>query len=120
RQSVMAALGTLKVTRAIGPLAEVAGQFSAFAKDVDSQKAAIMALGSIGDPQAVPVLVGLLRRRTWLNRRLNDEVRGAAAAALGTLGTEPAAEALQAEAKRGEGPVVRACQVALERLTGAR
>lgn len=120
RQSVMAALGTLKVTRAVRPLAEVAGQFSAFAKEVDSQKAAIMALGSIRDPQAVPVLVGLLRRRTWLNRRLNDEVRAAAAAALGTLGTEPASEALQAEAKRGEGPVVRACQVALERLMGAR
>lgn len=120
RQSVMAALGTLRVTRAIGPLAEAAGQFSAFAKDVDSQKAAIMALGSIGDPQAVPVLVGLLRRRTWLNRRLNDEIRVAAAAALGTVGTEPATEALQAEAKRGEGPVVRACQVALERLMGAR
>jgi len=68
----------------------------------------------------VPVLVELLCRRTWLNRRLNDEVRAAAAAALGTVGTEPATEALLAEAKRGEGPVPHACQVALERLMGAR
>lgn len=120
RQSVIAALGTLKVTRAIGPLAEVARQFSAFAKEADTQKAAITALGSIGDPQVIPVLVELLRRRTWLNRRLNDEVRAAAAAALGTVGTEPATEALLAEAKRGEGPVRHACQVALERLMGAR
>lgn len=120
RQSVIAALGTLKVTRAIGPLAEVARQFSVFAKDVNTQKAAIMALGAIGDPQAVPVLVGLLHRRTWLNRRLNDEVRAAAAAGLGTVGSEPATEALLAEAKRGEGPVPHACQVALERLMGAR
>ena len=120
RQSVIAALGTLKVTRAIEPLAEVARQFSVFAKEADTQKAAIMALGSIGDPQVIPVLVELLRRRTWLNRRLNDEVRAAAAAALGTVGTEPATEALLAEAKRGEGPVPHACQVALERLMGAR
>lgn len=120
RQSVIAALGTLKVTRAIGPLTEPARQFSAFAKDVDTQKAAIMALGAIGDPQAVPVLVGLLRRRTWLNRRLNDEVRAAAASALGTVGTEPATEALLAETKRGEGPVPHACQLALDRLMGAR
>ncbi len=120
RQSVIAALGTLKVTRAIGPLTELARQFSAFAKDVDTQKAAIVALGAIGDPQAVPVLVELLRRRTWLKRRLNDEVRAAAASALGTVGTEPATEALLAEAKRGEGPVPHACQVALERLMGAR
>lgn len=120
RQSVIAALGTLKVTRAIGPLTELARQFSAFAKDVDTQKAAIVALGAIGDPQAVPVLVELLRRRTWLKRRLNDEVRAAAASALGTVGTELATEALLAEAKRGEGPVPHACQVALERLMGAR
>ena len=120
RQNVIAALGTLKVTQATGPLAELARQFSAFAKDVNTQKSAIMALGAIGDPQAVPVLVELLRRQTWLNRRLNEEVRVAAAAGLGTVGTEPATEALLAEAKQGEGPVPHACQVALERLMGTR
>jgi len=120
RQNVIAALGTLKVARAIGPLADLARQFSALAKEVSTQKAAVMALGAIGDPQAVPVLVELLHRRTWLNRRLNDEVRVAAAAGLGTVGTDPATEALLAESKRGEGPVSHACQVALERLMGAR
>lgn len=119
RQSVMAALGTLKVTRAIGPLAEVARQFSALAKDAETQKAAILALGAIGDPQVVPVLVELLCRRTWLNRRLNEEVRAAAAAALGMVGGEQATAALLAEAKRGEGPVPSACQAALDRLMGA-
>ena len=118
RQSVMAALGTLKVTRAIGPLAEAASQFSAFAKEVETQKAAILALGAIGDPQVVPVLVALLCRRTWLNRRLNEAVRAAAAAALGMVGGEQATAALLAEAKRGEGPVPSACQVALDRLMG--
>ena len=118
RQSVMAALGTLKVTRAIGPLAEVARQFSAFAKEGETQKAAILALGAIGDPQVVPVLVALLCRRTWLNRRLNEEVRAAAATALGMVGGEQATAALLAEAKRGAGPVPSACQVALDRLMG--
>ena len=114
----MAALGTLKVTRAIGPLAEVARQFAAFAKEVETQKAAILALGAIGDPQVVPVLVALLCRRTWLNRRLNEEVRAAAATALGMVGGEQATAALLAEAKRGAGPVPSACQVALDRLMG--
>jgi HEAT repeat protein len=119
RQSVMAALGTLKVTRAIGPLAEVARHFSALAKEVETQKAAILALGAIGDPQVVPGLVALLCRQTWLNRRLNEEVRAAAAAALGMVGGEQATAALLAEAKRGKGPVPSACQVALDRLMGA-
>jgi HEAT repeat protein len=120
RQSVIAALGTLKVARAIGPLADLARQFSVFAKEIDAQKGAIAALAAIGDPQVVPVLTGLLRRRTWLNRRLNDEVRAAAASALGTVGGEAATEALLAETKRAEGPVARVCELALERLARGR
>jgi len=112
RQAAIAALGRLKVKAAVPPLRQLAEAHPG-TRDLEEQKKAIAALGAIGDPQALPTLIGLLHRRRWLSRRRTEELRIAAAYALGVLRMPEAMEALRAAARSAPGALKQACEAAL-------
>jgi len=112
RQAAIAALGGLKVKAAVPPLRQLAEAHPG-TRDLEEQKRAIAALGAIGDPQVLPTLIGLLHRRRWLSRRRTEELRIAAAYALGALRMPEGMEALQAAARSAPAALKRACEVAL-------
>ena len=114
---VIGTLGAVKVKQATPALIRFAGQRVLAGKPFAIRKAALAALGSMGDPGVVPVLTTVLYTRTWFHRAAGDELRQAAAMAL--LGTaRPEARAVVengARARRGD--VRRACTAALRRVT---
>lgn len=112
RQAAMAALGGLKVKAAVPPLRQIA-QEPMGTRALEEHKMAVAALGAIGDPEAVPTLVGLLQRKRWLLRRRTEELQVAAAYALGALGRPEAMEALRAAAQSASGAVRQACEAVL-------
>ena len=112
RQAAIAALGGLKVKTAVPPLRQLAEAHPG-TRDLEEQKKAIAALGAIGAPQALPTLIGVLHRRRWLARRRTEELRIAAAYALGALKMPEAMEALQAAARSAPAALKHACEAAL-------
>lgn len=112
RQAAMVVVGGLKMKAAVGPLLQIA-QAPPGSRDVEEQKMAIATLGAIGDPEALPTLTALLRRRRWLQRRTTEKLRIAAAYALGKLEGSEAREALQAVGQSAGSAVKHACEVAL-------
>jgi HEAT repeat protein len=78
--------------------------------------AAIEALGTFGGADAVGALSFALREGQWWAPLRTRRFRGAIAAALRTIGTEPAVEALQAAAKTGSRGVRSAARVELSRI----
>ncbi|MCI0484292.1 MAG: HEAT repeat domain-containing protein [candidate division NC10 bacterium] len=112
RLAAIAALGGLKVKAAVPPLRQLAEAHPG-TRDLEEQKRAIAALGAIGDPQVLPTLIGLLHRRRWLSRRRTEDLRIAAAYALGALRMPEGMEALRAAARSGPAALKRACEVAL-------
>jgi hypothetical protein len=112
RQAAIAALGGLKVKTAVPPLCQLAEAHPG-TRHLEEQKKAIAALGAIGDPQALPTLIGLLHRRRWLSRRRTEELRIAAAYALGALRMPEAMEALGAAARSAPAVLKHACEAAL-------
>jgi hypothetical protein len=112
RQAAIAALGGLKVKAAVPPLRQLAEAHPG-TRDLEEQKRAIAALGAIGDPQVLPTLIGLLHRRRWLSRRRTEELRIAAAYALGVLRMPEGMEALRTAARSAPAALKYACEVAL-------
>jgi hypothetical protein len=112
RQAAIAALGGLKVKAAVPPLRQLA-EAHPRTRDLEEQKRAIAALGAIGDPQVLPTLIGLLHRRRWLSRRRTEELRIAAAYALGVLRMPEGMEALRTAARSAPAALKYACEVAL-------
>ncbi|MGH7382350.1 MAG: HEAT repeat domain-containing protein [Candidatus Methylomirabilales bacterium] len=112
RQAAIAALGGLKVKAAVPPLRQLAEAHPG-TRNLEEQKKAVAALGAIGDPQVLPTLIGLLHRRRWLSRRRTEELRIAAAYALGALRMPEGMEALRAAARSAPAVLKQACEAAL-------
>jgi len=114
RQTAMATLGWLKIKEAVQLLREIAEERPGI-RDLKEQKAAIAVLGTIGDPGALPTLIAILRRKQWFARKAIEELRLAAAQALGELGGADATEALRAVAQSARATLREACERALAR-----
>ncbi len=114
RQAAIAQLGGLKVKKAVPHLQRIAEERPG-SRDLEEQKAAITALGVIGASEAVPTLIALLHRKSWFHRKVTDELRIAAAYALGSVGRPEAVEALRAVMKSAPPALRQACEVALHR-----
>jgi HEAT repeat protein len=112
-------LGASRVRQALPALQRLAEQPALSGTSFAVRKAAVAALGAVGDPAAVPVLAGLLHTRTWFRRGAGDELRRAAALALLTLATPEAREALDSGARSSRADVRRACSAALQKLMPA-
>lgn len=79
---------------------------------------AIFVLGRMRAAEAVAPLGELLLRRTWINRRLQEELGAAAAQALARIGGAEAREALERGAARATEKVAAACRRLLARWAG--
>jgi HEAT repeat protein len=116
RRQAILSLGALKCTAALPALLELATRRDGKGRLLDEKKEAVNALGQIGSSEALPQLKTILkRRRFWFGSR-DDELRAAAALALGKIGSPDALALLhQATEDRSE-QVARASRLALNRI----
>lgn len=112
RQAAMAVLSGMKAKAAV-PLLQKVAQEPPGTRDLEEQKMAIAVLGAIGDPEALPTLVTLLHRKSWFSRRKTEDLRVAAAYALGALGVPEAIEILRAVAPSAPPALRQACEASL-------
>lgn len=115
-EAVVGTLGTAKVKQATPTLLRFAGQHVLTGKSFAVRKAAVAALGAMGDPGVVPVLTTLLYTRTWFQRSAGDELRQAVAMALLAMARAEAREVVEVGARSRRGDVRRACAAALRRV----
>ena len=106
-------VGSERVKMATPTLLRLAGQGVLSGRAFETRKAAIAALGAIGDPATVSPLAGLLYTRTWFQRAAGDQLRLAAAQALLQMSRPGAREMVVAGSRGRRGDVRRACTAAL-------
>ncbi len=115
RQSLLF-LGAFKQQAAIPHLLAILAHPDPFLRRGDLVRGAVHALGEIGNAQAQPALAALLaRRRLWRRRRF-DEIRAAAAEALGKIAIPQSRQVLERAAENGPEKVTRAANRALREL----
>lgn len=115
RQALLS-LGAIRAASAIPTLLKLIEQPELSRGAVDIKKDAIRALGEIRSREAVPSLLRILARRALLRRALNDELRAAAAAALGEIGDETGQPELARAAEDRSPIVARAAVQALMQM----
>jgi HEAT repeat protein len=118
-QAAVGIAGSARLKLATPTLLRLARQRVLSGKPFAVRKAAIAALGTMGDGGAIPVLRGVLYTRTWFQRAAGDELREAAALALISMGRPEAIEVVVAGGRSRRGDVRRACNAAL-RVTPAK
>jgi HEAT repeat protein len=109
-------VGAARVKLAIPALLRLAGQRVLSGRPFAVRKAAVTALGAMGDPGSIAMLVSVLRTRTWFKRAAGDQLRLAAAQALLSMLRPEAREVVEAGARSRRGDVRRACNAALRKL----
>jgi HEAT repeat protein len=114
----VALAGAARLRLARPTLLRLAGQRVLSGRPFAVRKAAVTALGAMGDAGAIPMLKRVLYTRAWFQRAARDELRQAAALALLSMGRPEAGEVVVAGARSGRGHVRRACIAAL-RITPA-
>ena len=119
KQAILS-LGIMKSQLALQPLIGIVSKRDLFLKSLSLKKEAIQALGRIGDRRVTSHLTGLLQSWHWFAWRRWQELKTAAATALGQIGDESAIPALKSRIS-ASGGLGRACSEALdnsERLAG--
>ncbi len=109
-------LGILKDTSAIEVLGDIALKRNAYAGKTKLRKEAVRALGMIGDSSAAPILKKLLKKKVWIGRKENEEVRALAAISLGKIGGEDVYTAIEQVARHATGLLYHACEKALKEM----
>ncbi|MGD0265896.1 MAG: HEAT repeat domain-containing protein [Candidatus Methylomirabilota bacterium] len=110
--------GAARLRLATPTLLRLAGQRVLSGKPFAVRKAAVTALGAMGDAGTIPMLKRVLYTRAWFQRAAGDELRQAAALALLSMGRPEAGEVVVGGARSGRGGVRRVCTAAL-RITPA-
>jgi len=116
RRQALLSLGAIRAASATPTLLKLLEQSDWSRRTVDIKKDAIRALGEIRAAEAVPALTAILGKRRLLRRALNDELRAAAATALGDIGEERSRQALEKALHDGNSAVARAAAKALTQL----
>lgn len=106
RVAAARALGTLAYSPAASRFRELLTGKEMREADVSEMIAFFESYGELSDPEAVPLLDKLLNGKSFLGRREPEDIRAAAALALGRLETPEARQALN-RAREQEEPVVR-------------
>jgi hypothetical protein len=108
-------LGLLKSTAAVQPLIQIMEKRDIFMQRLAMKINAIQGLGRIGDKRATPNLLRVLTAHDWLPWSRWDELKIAAAIALGQLGDEAALPLLKVKASGG-GRLGTACSEAVDNI----
>lgn len=116
RRHAIISLGAMQAQSAIPTLLALLKQKGWSQRDIDLKKESIRALGEIRADEAVPELSRMLKRKSWFRKQLNDELRAAAATALGDIGGESARETLQSAVNDRSSHVARTAAAALKHL----
>jgi HEAT repeat protein len=107
-------LGTARVKQAAPALLRLAEQRVLGGRPFAVRKAAVAALGAVGDPGSISTLTALLHTRTWFRRAAGDELRRTAALALLDMARSEAREVVETGARSRRGDIRRACSAALQ------
>lgn len=116
RRQALLSLGAIRAASALPTLLNLLEQPGWSRRTVDIKKDTMRALGEIGSSDAIPALIRILAQRRLLRRALNDELRVAAATALGDIGDDSARAALEAAVEDRSATVARAAAQALKQL----
>lgn len=114
RQAIYS-LGANRSRAALRPLLDIVTSSDLFLKELSLKKHAILAIGRIGDRLATSTLLDLLESKGWLAPGRWQELKIAAATALGHLGDESAIPVLKKIGKRNT-PLGNACSDAADNL----
>jgi HEAT repeat protein len=116
-EAAIGIVGQAKVKLATPTLLRLAGERVWAGKAFAVRKAAVAALGAMGEAGSISALARLLRTRTWFRRPAGDELRQAAALALLAIGRTEAREVVEAGERSRRRDVRRACRAALQKVT---
>ncbi len=119
RRQAILSLGALKSTLALPVLTELASRKESKGLSPEERKETIGALGMIGSAEALPCLGGILKRRRFWFGGNDEDLREAAATALGKICDERALTLLRAAVDDRSPAVARAARLALNRLEKA-
>lgn len=120
RRQAILSLGAIRASSAVPTLLAILKKSDWSQRAVDLKKDTIRALGEIRAQEAIPELLRILKRRRWLRRQLNDELRIAAATALGDLADESTRKSLEKAIHDRTSAVARASAQALKQLDKAK
>jgi len=112
-------VGAAKLKSATPTLLRLAGQRILSGKAFAVRKAALAALGAIGEPGTASTLSEILHARTWFQRMAGDDLRLTAALALLAMARPEAREVVAAGARSWRRDVRRACTAALRTVAAA-
>ncbi|MDY0269264.1 HEAT repeat domain-containing protein [Trichloromonas sp.] len=119
RRQAILSLGALKSTLALPALTELASRKESRGLSPEERKEVIVALGQIGSGEVLPCLGGILKRRRFWFGGNDDELREAAAEALGKICDDKALTLLENAVDDRSPAVARAARLALNRLEKA-
>jgi hypothetical protein len=119
RRQAILSLGALKSALALPALTELASRKDNKGVSQKERKEAVVALGQIGSGEALPCLGGILKRRRFWFGGNDEELREAAAAALGKICDGHALTLLRDAVNDRSPAVARAARLALNRLEKA-
>ncbi|MCK4508494.1 MAG: HEAT repeat domain-containing protein [Desulfuromonadales bacterium] len=119
RRQAIISLGAIRAASAIPTLLSLLKKSDWSQRAIDLKKDTIRALGEIKDPEAIPELTKIISKKSWLHRQLNDELRTAAAAALGDIADENTRKVLEKATHDRTAAVARAAAHALKQLDKA-
>ncbi|MEJ2469985.1 MAG: HEAT repeat domain-containing protein [Desulfuromonadales bacterium] len=119
RRQAILSLGAMRASAATPTLLAILGIKGWNPRDIDLKKDAIRALGEIRDPAAIAELVKILDSKSWLQKQLNDDLRIAAAAALGEFADENTRTSLTRATNDRNAAIARAAAQSLKQLDKA-
>lgn len=119
RQAILS-LGAMRATSAVPTLLAILKLKGWSQRGIDLKKDTIRALGELRDATVIPELLKILKKKRWLHRQLNDELRAAAAAALGDIAEETTRSTLEKATHDRTTIVARAAAQALMQLDKAK
>lgn len=120
RRQAILSLGAIRATAAVPTLLALLKQKGWSQREIDLKKDTIRALGEIRDSEATPELVKILKKKRIMRRQLNDELREAAAAALGDIADESTRKVLDKATNDRNTQIARAAAQALKQLDKAQ
>jgi HEAT repeat protein len=116
RRQAVISLGAIRHAAAVPALLKIVTAPDARGNQLEMKKLAIKALAEIGSAEAVTPLANIVVKRKMFFRAKHDELRAAAAAALGEIGHPAAGEILEWATEDRAPAVARAAVMAVKQL----